>query len=406
LYEIKKAKSEFLMNSFLGAGITNYTAAYTPSSLPLVFQAHSAPIPQQAQTGKSNVSYLLAPGFELITAMTFLLNIPVVTKQTERILKKLPENLIAKFLRQALPVVSNPRTSNRLLLATALMRSLFNSSIGINQEQAGMVITNVASFLFNVPLMIMMELAVHRNGTRAAHKYSKILALVNLMLTGLFTTGFVQKARRDNGETYYTHDMRNFKELFDRKNGLTFAERLKRGSHEMNWLIIDSVKAYDKAWQEVCHSFSGKENFQAFSNPVNPQGSPGRIAFSAFTMPLGALIALVNVKSNPRISLLAAAISILGNLENGLALSLTSWKDKKQPMHWFGVLGGLASPVAEAVLTSKSSLGPALMTSSNAFQNLYQATAWADLSDKQKDANETWKNIVLNKSSLRSSPES
>jgi hypothetical protein len=120
-------------------------------------------------------------------------------------------------------------------------------------------------------------------------------------------------------------------------------------------------------------------------------------------MPLGALIALANVKNNFKISLLAAAVSILGNLENGLALARSSWEDKEQPLRWLGVLGGLTSPLAEAILTSKNSLGPAAMTSSNAFQNLYQATAWSKPTSKRE--NEEQRTVVFNQENLLAKPE-
>ena len=329
----------------------------------------------QNQSGPTKLRYILSPSLELVTAASYLLNIPNVHKTLDSALKRLPNS--SQF-RKHINSFRQPQISNRLYLATVFLRYMFNSSIGVHQEQAGMLLCNIIGLLFNIPLMIAMEIAVYKRGKAAGHHYAKVLALVNLMLTGLFTTGFVQKAKKDDKETYYVHDMSAVKQVSDPHSHLSLKQRFKLSMQEIKPLLKDSGKAYKKAAEEVQASFRTGKSTQAFLNPVNPDGTPGRVAFSAFTMPLGALIALLNVKSNPKLSAIAASISIIGNLENGLALSSSAWNDKKQPLRSFGVLGGLMSPVAEAVLTSKSALGPAAMSTSNAFQNLYQATAWTN----------------------------
>jgi hypothetical protein len=357
------------------------------------------------QNSSTKLRYVLSPSLELITAFSYLLHIPRVNQFTNKLLKRFPNVPPAQTLHKMLPLFSHPRTSNRLLLASIFTRYLFASSIGVHQEQAGMLLSNIIGLLFNAPLMIAMEIAVNKRGIQAGQHYAKVLALVNLMLTGLFATGFVQKAKKDDQEPYYIHDMQDVHRIFNPKNHLHFNQRLKLSMSELKVLLKDSVKAYQKAGDEVQHSFTTRKDFHAFLNPMDPNGTPGRVAFSAFTMPLGALIALLNVKSNPKLSFLAAGISIIGNLENGLALALSSLKDKDQPLRGFGVIGGLFSPLAEAVLTSKSPLGPACMTSANAFQNLYQATAWTSSKCDSQHPNLAPKQVLTPKKDVLLPPE-
>jgi|GEM_PF-3378771 len=356
----------------------------------------------QNQSSPTKLRYIIAPSLELVTALSYLLNIPKVHKTVDSVLKRIPNS--AQF-RKHLSSFSQPRTSNRLFLATVFLRYTFNSAIGVHQEQAGMLLCNIIGLLFNIPLMIAMEIAVHKRGAAAGQYYAKVLALVNLMLTGLFTTGFVQKAKKDDKETYYVHDMSAVKQVSDPHSQLSLKERFKLSMKEITPLLKDSGKAYQKAADEVQASFRTQKSTQAFLNPVNPDGTPGRVAFSAFTMPLGALIALLNVKSNPKLSAIAASVSIIGNLENGLALSSSAWNDKKQPLRSFGVLGGLMSPIAEGVLTSKSALGPAAMSTANAFQNLYQATAWTNPNASAPNSLKQDLTPKKQKQSLKLSPE-
>lgn len=366
---------------------------------------------------KTKLARIIAPILELITAGTFLLNIPTLQRWTEQFQQSgsrhLPSGLkhVIPFAEKSAPEFSaiikrlgNPRVSNLLLVSTILFRTLFNTSIGTNQQQASMVMTNIGAVLLNLPLMLMMELATKKGGTKSAIRYSKILSLVNLSLAGLYATGFVQKARHDAGKQHYNHDMRNFNELFDFKNRLNPSERIQRGIHELKSLVADSGKSYRYAWNELRDAIGSPDNFKTTINPLKPEGAPGRIAFSAFTMPLGALIALMNIRNNKKIAFTAAFISIFGNLANGIALSLTAWLDKDQPFRWLGVLGGLASPIAEGVLTSKSPIGPAAMTTSNAFQNMYQATAWAHPNESQQDNGNGNKKVYLNKNQLLPPP--